>query len=100
MKKFLLPLVAGAMFSFTANATQINIKYSGVKCPSCVKKFTKAFNSYNKKHGGDIVTDVKVNWKKLKITVHTKDDKDITDKSIRMILKDKGYNLVSTSRKY
>lgn len=87
-------------FVLGTNATEINVKYDGVKCSSCIKKFTKAFNEYDKQNGGDIVSDVKVNWEELNFTVITKGDKDIPDAEIKKLLKEKGYNVVSTQRKY
>lgn len=97
IKSFLV--VAGlAFFSFGVNAKTIQVQYDGVKCSSCVKKFTKAFNKYDKKNGGDIVTNVNVDWKNMQFTIETNGEKDISDVEITEILKNKGYTIKSVSR--
>jgi periplasmic mercuric ion binding protein len=89
MKKIAIVLL---LFSFSAFAKDIHISVKGMVCGFCAQGIEKKFKAMPE------VDKVEVSLEKKTVFVKTKENKDISDETIKQVLSDAGYNVGEIKR--
>lgn len=97
-KKFIQKIIAvlfiNLLFLSTSYAKKISIDVNGLVCEFCASTIEKAFLKKKK-----IVEKVDVHLGDKKVLVFLKENQDLTDKEVRNIVINNGYNVVRIHRK-
>jgi mercuric ion binding protein len=91
MKKiFLLVLMT---LSIGASAEEVQVKVSGMVCSMCAQGIQKKFS------GEPSVKSLKFNMEEKLVTIHTHENKELTDQTVTKLITEAGYNVAKISRK-
>lgn len=90
MKKLAMIL---SLLSFSAFAGEINVKVSGMVCSMCAQGIQKKFGNVKS------IENLKVDLDNKFVQIQTKEGQDISDKKIKEIITEAGYNVASIERK-
>jgi copper chaperone CopZ len=80
------------LFINVANAKVVTVDVTGLVCEFCASTIEKAFNKK------DEVKTVKVDLETKIVTIDFKENQDITDKMIKNIIINNGYNVERINR--
>ena len=92
MGKFLIAMALVTTINGTAYADTIKATVNGLVCSFCATGIEKTFKKQ------DAVEDVKVDLDTKLVTIHTKNGKNIDDKTITNLIKDAGYSVTDIKR--
>lgn len=93
MKKlFILTFLSLSLIGISANAATIKAKVNGLVCSFCATGIEKTFKKQ------PAVESVKVDLNTKLVTIETKKDQDIDDKTIKKLIGDAGYTVVNIER--
>jgi mercuric ion binding protein len=74
-------------------AKEIEVKVSGMVCSMCAQGIQKSFKKI------EAVQKINVDLDHKLVTIQTKNDQDIEDKTIETAITEAGYNVTSITRK-
>lgn len=90
MKKFALIL---GFLSLPVFAGEINVKVNGMVCSMCAQGIQKKFSAISSVESLDVNLDNKL------VKIHTKDGQNLSDKKIKEVITEAGYNVAGIERK-
>lgn len=90
MKKIAMIL---SLVSLSAFAGEIDVKVSGMVCSMCAQGIQKKFSNIKSINNLNVDLDNKI------VKIQTKDGQDISDKKIKEVITEAGYNVASIERK-